>query len=224
LMHNGSSLLKHAVAEAVKSNAEQVIVVLGANADIMMKEFDENEVRVVMNTGWAEGMASSIRAGINALLEIAASADAAILMPCDQPYVSASLLNDLMSRQEETGKRIIACDYGEAFGITDDGLIVGQSLESGITGRGNAYEDFAVQESMGPIVDRSQEYLGTCDRVIYRARKLLLEAVKRHHDTGELSFATDDIDYRGIRAVSYAYPSDADWREIDPYELQEAAE
>ena len=95
---------------------------------------------------------------------------------------------------------------------------------SGITGRGNAYEDFAVQESMGPIVDRSQEYLGTCDRVIYRARKLLLEAVKRHRDTGELSFASDDIDYRAIRAVSYAYPHDADWREIDPYELQEAAE
>jgi len=100
----------------VKSNAEQVIVVLGANADIMMKEFDENEVRVVINTGWEEGMASSIRAGINALFEISGSADAAILMPCDQPYVSASLLNDLMSRQEETGKRIIACDYGEALG------------------------------------------------------------------------------------------------------------
>ena len=28
---------------------------------------------------------------------------------------------------------------------------------SGITGRGNAYEDFAVQESMGAIVDRSQQ-------------------------------------------------------------------
>ena len=116
MMHNGSSLLKHAVAEAVNANAEQVIVVLGANADIMMKEFDENEVRVVINTGWEEGMASSIRAGINALFEISGSADAAILMPCDQPYVSASLLNELMSRQEETGKRIIACDYGEALG------------------------------------------------------------------------------------------------------------
>jgi hypothetical protein len=66
---------------------------------------------------------------------------------------------------------------------------------SGITGRGNAYEDFAVQESMGAIVDRSQEYLGTCDRVIYRARQLLLEAVRRTRDTGALSFVGDDIDY-----------------------------
>lgn len=95
---------------------------------------------------------------------------------------------------------------------------------SGITGRGNAYEDFAVQESMGAIVDRSQEYLGTCDRVIHRARQLLLEAVRRHRDTGALSFAGDDIDWAGIRAVSFAFPREADWREVDPGELREAAE
>jgi hypothetical protein len=95
---------------------------------------------------------------------------------------------------------------------------------SGIMGRGNAYEDFAVQESMGPIVDRTQEYLGTCDRVIYRARKLLLDAVKRHRDTGELSFTGENIDWAGIRAVSFAYPGEMDWRDVDPYALQEAAE
>jgi hypothetical protein len=86
---------------------------------------------------------------------------------------------------------------------------------SGIIGRGNAYEDFAVQESMGPIVDRSKEYLGTCDRVIYRARTLLLDAVKRHRDTGELSFAGPEIDYGAIRAVSFAYPRDGDWRDSE---------
>ena len=74
------------------------------------------------------------------------------------------------------------------------------------------------------IVDRSEEYLGTCDRVIYRARKLLLEAVKRHRDSGELAFADEAIDYAGIRAVSFAYPRGTDWREVDALELQEAAE
>jgi len=95
---------------------------------------------------------------------------------------------------------------------------------SGIMDRGNAYEDFAVQESMGPIVDRSKEYLGTCDRVIYRARRQLLDAVKKHRETGELSFAGDDIDFAAIRAVSFAFPGEADWREVDPVEMMEAAE
>ena len=93
---------------------------------------------------------------------------------------------------------------------------------SGILDRGNAYEDFAVQESMGPIVDRTQEYLGTCDRVIYRARQLLLGAVKRFRDSGELSFTGDEIEFSGIRAVSFAFPREADWRSFDYW--AEAAE
>jgi nitrite reductase/ring-hydroxylating ferredoxin subunit len=94
---------------------------------------------------------------------------------------------------------------------------------SGIIGRGNAYEDFAVQESMGPIVDRTQEYLGTCDRVIYRARQLLLEAVTRFQETGELSFADEGIDFSAIRAISFAYDKDQDWRDFDAHELSAVA-
>jgi hypothetical protein len=37
-------------------------------------------------------------------------------------------------------------------------------------------QDQAVQESMGPIYDRSQEHLGTSDVAIIAARKLLLQA------------------------------------------------
>jgi len=94
---------------------------------------------------------------------------------------------------------------------------------SGITGRGNAYEDFVVQESMGAIVDRSQEYLGTCDRVIYRARRLLLDAVEHYQATGEVSFADEDIDFATIRAVSFAYPKGGDWRDIDTHVAQAMA-
>src|ERR687886_2307542 len=37
-------------------------------------------------------------------------------------------------------------------------------------------QDRAVQESMGPIVDRSREYLGPADKAIIAMRRLLLEA------------------------------------------------
>jgi phthalate 4,5-dioxygenase len=80
-----------------------------------------------------------------------------------------------------------------------------------------------VQESMGEIVDRSQEYLGTCDRVIYRARRLLLDAVEQYQATGEVSFADADIDFATIRAVSFAYPKGGDWRDIDTHVAQALA-
>ena len=38
-------------------------------------------------------------------------------------------------------------------------------------------QDFALQEGMGPIVDRSKEHLGTTDRAIIVLRQLLLEAI-----------------------------------------------
>ncbi len=91
---------------------------------------------------------------------------------------------------------------------------------SGIIGRGNAYEDFAVQESMGPIVDRSREFLGSCDHVIIRARSQLLRAIRRHQETGEVGFIGPEVDFNRIRAISFAYPKGADWREVDAFHPQ----
>jgi phenylpropionate dioxygenase-like ring-hydroxylating dioxygenase large terminal subunit len=88
---------------------------------------------------------------------------------------------------------------------------------TGIVGRGNAYEDFIVQESMGPIVDRSKEYLGTCDLVIVRSRRMLMNAVRQFQKDGTLSFAGPEVDFSRIRAISIAVPKGGDWRDIDPF-------
>jgi len=39
-------------------------------------------------------------------------------------------------------------------------------------------QDHAVQESAGPIVDRTREHLGPADRAIIVARQLLLKAIE----------------------------------------------
>lgn len=88
---------------------------------------------------------------------------------------------------------------------------------TGVVDRGNAYEDFIVQESMGPIVDRSIEHLGTCDAVIVRARRMLLGALRDHQKDGTIPFAASDIEFSRIRAISLAYPQGQDWRAIDPF-------
>jgi len=116
LEFNGTTLLQHAVLEAVKSNAKPVIVVLGANTDLFSKEIDQINVHVVTNTEWGEGMASSIRMGLETVLHISPLTDAMIFMLCDQPYVSAVLLNDLIDTQIKTGKPIVASDYGNTAG------------------------------------------------------------------------------------------------------------
>ena len=92
---------------------------------------------------------------------------------------------------------------------------------SGIVGRGNAYEDFVVQESMGPIVDRTKEFLGSPDIVIVRARRKLLAAVHAFEESGEVPFGGGEAGFSRIRAISAQCAPGQSWLEIDPFNLRQ---
>jgi molybdenum cofactor cytidylyltransferase len=116
LAFDGQTLLQHTLQAAVASNAGPVVVVLGAQADLIKKGIADAFVHVVENTEWPEGMASSIRCGLKTLLEISPSAQGAVLMVCDQPYVNPALLNKLIATHQATGKPMVACSYGDTVG------------------------------------------------------------------------------------------------------------
>src|SRR5581483_1218648 len=80
---------------------------------------------------------------------------------------------------------------------------------SGIVGV--ATQDSAVQEGMGPIVDRSQEILVRTDKAIIAMRKMMLDAtyaVERGEDPPGL----DPASYRSVRPHDTVIPADVDWR------------
>ena len=72
-------------------------------------------------------------------------------------------------------------------------------------------QDRAVQEAMGPIVDRSKELLSQTDKAIVAARRLLLDAVKTVEDGGNALGADDS--YYDIRAIERVLPMDTNWLE-----------
>jgi phthalate 4,5-dioxygenase oxygenase subunit len=72
-------------------------------------------------------------------------------------------------------------------------------------------QDRAVQEGMGPVVDRSLEHLGPADRAIIVARRLLLDAVKSVQEGGDPLGA--DASYYGARAIEKIFPNHQTWRE-----------
>ncbi len=111
LLYKGKTLLQLMIQAANNSMAQSTMVVLGANAGTIRKSMDFFEVYLTENADWQEGMASSIRHGLNALLERDPTTDAVIILLCDQPFVSADLLNDLISKHQETGKPVVACRY-----------------------------------------------------------------------------------------------------------------
>lgn len=74
-------------------------------------------------------------------------------------------------------------------------------------------QDAAVTESMGPIVDRSQEHLGSSDTMIIRTRRRLLDAVRALRDRGVVPPGVDDPAVYLVRSGGVILPEDADWIE-----------
>jgi phthalate 4,5-dioxygenase len=83
--------------------------------------------------------------------------------------------------------------------------------------RNFTYEDFIIEESMGPIADRTREYLGTSDAVIVRARRMFFDALRGHAE-GKLPFGLDrEVDYARIRALAITFSRGTNWLDIDPF-------
>jgi molybdenum cofactor cytidylyltransferase len=105
LMVRGRPMLRR-VAEAVCAiGLEQVVVVVGAHREAVMKALDGLSVTVVVNEDWCCGLSSSLRAGIGALRP---DVQAALFVLADQPALTPELLNTLVSRYRETGAPIVA--------------------------------------------------------------------------------------------------------------------
>jgi hypothetical protein len=76
--------------------------------------------------------------------------------------------------------------------------------------QGTNTQDRAVQESMGRVVDRTYERLGTTDRAIITARRLLLQAVERFQAGGD----PPGLDgYYKLRAIERVIRQDENWLE-----------
>jgi len=116
LRYRGKTLLAYSINEAVNSNADAVVVILGKDANLFKNEIDERKVRVAINASWEEGMASSLRLGMDTLLNDKPYIDAVIFMVCDQPHISSSVLNELITTQQKTTKQIVTCNYGDSMG------------------------------------------------------------------------------------------------------------
>ncbi|HSF06712.1 MAG TPA: Rieske 2Fe-2S domain-containing protein [Methylomirabilota bacterium] len=72
-------------------------------------------------------------------------------------------------------------------------------------------QDQAVTESMGPIIDRTREHLGTSDAMIIRTRRRVINVAKALRDAGTTPPGVDDPTAYRYRSGGVVLPRDADW-------------
>jgi phthalate 4,5-dioxygenase oxygenase subunit len=78
--------------------------------------------------------------------------------------------------------------------------------------RGIAMQDASLQESMGPIVDRTKERLVSADSGIIKARRKLLRAVEALRDHGTTPPGVD-VAHQRVRSASVVLPRDESFLE-----------
>jgi nitrite reductase/ring-hydroxylating ferredoxin subunit len=84
-------------------------------------------------------------------------------------------------------------------------------------------QDTAVQESMGPIVDRSMEHLAPSDLAVARSRRRLLKAVKALRDKNAIPPGVDQPDAYDTWSGYVTAPEEQDWREVYAANLPKSA-
>ncbi|GAB4004763.1 hypothetical protein GCM10028808_03060 [Spirosoma migulaei] len=112
LTHNGKTLIRQIADAALSLQSGPVIAILGSNYEQIQPELADLPLQVVLNPNWPEGMASSLKVGLKALTD--EPVDAFLVVLTDQPYVTTDLLQELITTQQQTGRGIVACRYGEA--------------------------------------------------------------------------------------------------------------
>ncbi len=90
----GRPLVRIVVEEALASHAKPVIVVVGHQRGEVEKVLADLPVQLIYNPDFAQGLGTSLKAGIAA---VPAEADGAIVCLADMPQVDASLLNRLIA-------------------------------------------------------------------------------------------------------------------------------
>jgi molybdenum cofactor cytidylyltransferase len=113
---DGESLIRRAAKTALASRCARVLVVVGAESGVVAREIEDLPVERVDNAHWGEGIASSIRAGVDAAATARPPADAVLITLADQPAVTCALLDQLIAAGETAPVGLVACEYGETLG------------------------------------------------------------------------------------------------------------
>jgi len=117
LEFRGAPLLRRAAEAALGSRARPVVVVLGSEAVACAAVLRDLPVEIVMNPAWKEGLAGSIRAGVEAIEKTTPGVGGVIVCVADQPMLSAVVLDALIETQRVSGAKMAAAEYGGMLGV-----------------------------------------------------------------------------------------------------------
>lgn len=93
-----------------------VVVVLGAHKEVIRPSIVRLPVQIADNPAWAEGMASSLRIGLDTIAQFSRNIDAVLITLCDQPDLTTDTLTRLLQAHRQNACDVVAARYGGHIG------------------------------------------------------------------------------------------------------------
>lgn len=112
----GKPLLGRVVESIRDSLNGPVVVVLGANETIIGEVLVELDVPTITNPDWESGMGSSIAVGVRHLLEKNDDLSSILVSVCDQPFLTAQVIEGLSETSAHHPDSIVASGYADTSG------------------------------------------------------------------------------------------------------------
>lgn len=111
------TLIERTIEQALFAKCAEVVVVLGANKELILPKIKHYPITATVNANWSEGMGSTLKVGLKKVLALDANARGIITMVCDQPFLNSDLLYKITQCANQTGAPIVASSYGGKIGV-----------------------------------------------------------------------------------------------------------
>lgn len=106
-----STIINHVIETCKNTVVNDVIVVLGANYEDIIRDINDTSVTVIHNKKWTLGLGKSIAFVVQYCLDSKANRDGLLVVLADQPYVTTSFLNKMIEAFHVDDEAILATEY-----------------------------------------------------------------------------------------------------------------
>jgi len=110
LLHKigGRTVIGRVVKSALGSEADEVILVVGHDAERVGREVSGAECKLVYNSAFEEGQSSSVKVGVTSAAE---DSEAAMILPGDIALISSEAIDKVIEEYRRTGGPIVVAAY-----------------------------------------------------------------------------------------------------------------
>ncbi|PQJ79582.1 nucleotidyltransferase family protein [Polaribacter porphyrae] len=110
-------LLEITLEKAKKIAPKNTYCVLGANAEKIKNKVDFNNIQIIINKGFEEGLSSSIIQSIKFFKNVPLNLKGVLILLADQPAIHQSYLEEMVHLFKEKPVKIIASKYNQTYGV-----------------------------------------------------------------------------------------------------------